>query len=139
VKEMMEDNQLDYIFNPVNVEGGKATNLMGDDPDTINITEGFPDSTTSLEQKGYTGDLYPRNGYVLYGHDKISPEDSANYTTVNYVDNVTTMYYYTCESTGVVRQWDNSIIEKASEYTDMDLTYDQLQIVLTIQIYTKPQ
>ncbi len=139
VNRMMEDNQLYFIHNPLNVAEGEATNLMGDDPETPFITEGFPDIYTPVRQKGYTGNGTPRDGYVLYNHDRISPEDPTTYTTVNYINDFMTTYYYTCESNGQVRQWDGPIIETANEYTDTETVITELRAYLNIKIYMLPE
>ena len=137
VKAMMTDNGLSQIPNPMNSAGGIATNLMGDDPNTVGTAEGFPDTTTTAVQKGYTGNLTPRGGYVLYKHDKISADDSAQYETVNYLTTLTTKYYYTCEANGAVRQWDGSNIITAAEYLGIEQSKIELRANVDVDIYTK--
>jgi hypothetical protein len=137
VLEMMEDNQLSYIYHPVNVAGKRATNYMGDNPNTESVQEGFPDAITSLKQKGYTGNATPKTGYLLYRHDRISTDNTSSYTTVNYFGTLTTRYYYTCESNGEVRQWDRADITAATEYTSSDPSMQELKLVLSLKIYTK--
>jgi hypothetical protein len=137
VKAMMEDNQLSIIRYPLPAARGEATNYMGDDPDTKYIKEGFPDRETLGIQKGYTGNATPKDGYLLWEHDKILVEDPSEYTTVNYTDNLMTMYYYTCESTGKVRQWDNPIISQANEYFGTSLSLTQVKVVFDVKFYTK--
>ena len=133
----MEDNQLSYIYHPVNVAGKRATNYMGDNPNTESVQEGFPDVLTSLKQKGYTGNATPKTGYLLYGHDRISTDNTSSYTTVNYFGTLTTRYYYTCESNGEVRQWDRADITAATEFTSSDPSMKELKLVLSLKIYMK--
>jgi hypothetical protein len=137
VKAMMDDNQLLYIINPQNAGRGEATNYMGDDPATKYIIEGFPDIKTPRIQKGYTGNATPKDGYVLWEHDKILVEDPSAYTTVSYTDFLRTAYYYTCESNGQVRQWDNPTIALANEYFGTSLSITQLKVVFDVNFYTK--
>ncbi len=112
---MMTDN-ITEIPNPINYAGGIATNYMGDNPDTEGTVEGFPDITTTAAEKGYTGTGTPRDGYVLYEHDKISMDSTSHFETVSYIPNLTTKYYYTCEADGTVRQFDGPDVATATEY-----------------------
>jgi len=145
---MMVDNALTEIPVPINYAGGTATNLMGDDPETAETVEGFPNITTTVADKGYTGtDTPPRDGYVLYQHDKIDPDDTTTYTTVSYIfvlgtelylDVLGTEYYYTCETDGTVRQFDSPDVATATEYPHSE---DEVKIetiaTLDVDIYTK--
>lgn len=141
VEAMMMDNNLllSGIPNPMSAGNGVASNLMGDYPEVEIATQGFPDVTTTAAQKGYTGDGTPRNGYVLYGHDKISSYNSEEYSTVDYITTLTTLYYYTCEADGTVRQWDGPNVATAAEYMGMEETVTELTAILDVDIYTKPQ
>jgi len=136
---MMDNNLLLRIPNPMSADKGIATNLMGDNPGVEVATQGFPDVTTTAAQKGYTGDGAPRNGYVLYRHDIISPEYPDEYDTVSYYPSLTTQYYYTCEADGTVRQWDGPNVATAAEYLGMEESVTELTAVLDVDIYTKPQ
>jgi hypothetical protein len=138
VINMLDDNGLFAVPNPVNFDGGVATNLMGDDSDTEETVEGFPDITTLADEKGYTGTGFPRNGYVLYGHDKTDPEDTTQFVTVNYITTLTTTYYYTCEVTGLVRQFDMADVAIATEYRDAGESKIETVAILDVDIYTKP-
>jgi len=131
VANLMDDNGLSVVPNPMDFAGGVATNLLGDDPDTKIPTEGFPDDTTVPDDKGYTGTGFPRDGYVLYEHDKITA--TANFTTTNYISVLETEYYYTCELDGTVRQFDGPDVATATEYLNIDTV-----AFLNIDIYTKP-
>jgi len=113
---MMVDNALAEIPNPINYAGGTAPNLMGDDPDTPVTVEGFLDITTTAADKGYTGTGTPKDGYVLYEHDKIDPDDTTTCSTVSYISTLETTYYYTCEANGTVRQFDGPDVATATEY-----------------------
>jgi hypothetical protein len=136
VKDMMAANNLLSIPNPLNVQGEFASNLMGDNPETETVFEGFPDIFTSPAQKGYTGELTPRDGYVLYGHDLIAPEDPSQYITVSYITDPVLEYYYTCESDGTVRQWDGPDTTEATEYFGTELSKIETRAVIDIVIYT---
>ncbi len=112
---MMTDN-ITEIPNPINYAGGTATNYMGDDSDTEETVEGFPDITTTAAEKGYTGMGTPRDGHVLYEHDKVSADNTTHFDTVSYMPALTTAYYYTCEADGTVRQFDGADVATATEY-----------------------
>ncbi|HUV75398.1 MAG TPA: hypothetical protein VMW00_01960 [Dehalococcoidales bacterium] len=116
VRDLMADNDLSEIPYPMDFVDGLATNKMGDDPDTRNKIEGFPDIISTIDQKGYTGEESPRNGYVLFEHDEIVDTDMDNFTTVSYVDELETEYYYTCEADGTLRQFDGPDVTTATEY-----------------------
>lgn len=93
VSSMMVDNRLSEL--PVPVVGPPATNDM----------TAFPDATTTPQDRGYTGGGTLSNGYLLYEHDRINPDDTDNYTTVNYVIQQYTTSYYTVDASGTVSQW----------------------------------
>ncbi len=137
VKEMMESDNLSVIPNPINFAGGVATNVMGDDPDTILVIEGFPDIATTAANKGYSGNATPRGGFVLYKHDKILSDNRTQFTTVNYINTLTTKYYYTSEADGTVRQFDGATIARAKEYTVREASSIETVAAVTIDIYTK--
>jgi len=139
VLNMMNANGLVKIPHPMSSAQGVAINLMGDDPDTPGIFEGFPDITTTIVEKGYTGNATPRGGYVLYKHDKISTDDPTQYQTVSYFSTLTTKYYYTCEADGTVRQWDSSNVARAKEYVGSEESIMETKITVDIDIYSKPK
>ena len=138
VKMMMLDNGLLSIPNPLNYRGGIASNRMGDNPETIRWNEGFPDITTTAAEKGYTGYISPRDGYVLYEHDRISADDTTSFDTVSYTSVPTTKYYYTCETDGTVRQFDKQYIIEATEYFGSENSKVEVIAHGDITIYTKP-
>ena len=121
------------IPNPISYAGGTATNYMGDNPDTEETVEGFPDITTTAAERGYTGTGTPRDGYVLYGHDKIPTDNTSYFETVSYIHLLTTEYYYTCEADGTVRQFDGPDVATAIEYVDIETV-----ATLSVDLYTKP-
>jgi hypothetical protein len=137
VKAMMLDNNLALIPNPMNFAGGTATNLMGDDPETEGIEEGFPDITTTALERGYTSNETLRNGYVLYEHVKINSENTTDYTVVSYFDRLGTEYYYTCEADGTVRQWSGSDPIEATEYLGREPSVIETRAIIDIKIYSK--
>ena len=127
VMDMMTDNGLEEIPAPRDYAGGIAINDMGS-----KLTRGFPDNTTSVIGKGYTGTESPRNGYVLYKHDRISTDNTTLFDTLNYILTPTTKYYYTCEADGTVRQFDGPDVATAREYPNIELV-----AVLEVAIYSK--
>lgn len=138
VEEMMADNSLYWIPNPTSLSGGVAVNLMGDDPDTGDTVEGFPDITTTAVERGYTGTGSPQNGYVLYGHHAISTDNSTVFETEYYIDMLTTSYYYTCESDGRVRQFSEADLHFATEYLGSASSRIEIVATLSVSIYIKP-
>ncbi|MFC1953045.1 hypothetical protein ACFLWR_02820 [Chloroflexota bacterium] len=138
VAEMMEDNDLAIIPNPINFSRGTATSYMGDNPNTSSTIEGFPDISTSVAAKGYGGTGAPKNGYVLFEHDKISLEDITQYESINYYSSLTTEYYYTCEVNGTIRQWDGPNVTTAIEFFDGQNSSIELSAILDVKIYSTP-
>ena len=143
---MMVDNALAEIPDPINYAGGTATNLMGDNPDTATTVEGFPDITMTVADKGYTGTGSARDGYVLYQHTTIDPDDTTIYYVVSYlfmletdeyIDVLRTEYYYTCEADGIVRQFDGPDVTTAMEYPLSEETKLETIATLDVDIYTK--
>lgn len=137
VTKMMEDNNLLVIPDPMNFAGGMATNFMGDGAGTEEEVEGFPDITTTAAGKGYTGTGSPRDGYVLYRHDKISTDDTTQFETISYISTLTTKYYYTCEADGTVRQFDGANVATATEYRGSEASRMETVVTLSVVIYTK--
>ena len=137
VKAMMDDLNLSFIPNPISVAAGNATNLMGDDPDTEGVVEGFPDITTTAVKRDYTGTGSPRDGYVLYGHDQIATDNRTRFYTVNYIDVLKTGYYYTYEIEGTVRQFDGPDLVTATEYLDSGESKIETVARVNVAIYTK--
>ncbi|MFC2052306.1 hypothetical protein ACFLT4_06225 [Chloroflexota bacterium] len=138
VRAMMNDNYLLLIPNPISFTDGVATNLMGDDLKTMGIIEGFPDITTTATHRGYTGNATPRDGYVLYNHDKIPTDNTSQFETTSYVTTLTTKYYYTCEADGSVRQFDEADLATAREYLGSEESKIETIATINVDIYTKP-
>ena len=103
---MMVDNSITTIPNSETYAGGTGVNDMN----------AYPDSTTNTTAKGYTGVGSPSAGYVLYQHDRIDPNDTTSFDTVSYVTISETRWYYTCETDGTVRQFDDASL--TTEYTN---------------------
>ncbi|MBI3931344.1 MAG: hypothetical protein HY325_04910 [Chloroflexi bacterium] len=139
VKAMMNDAGLTRIPRPMNFATGVATNLMGDNPETPEIVEGFPDITTSAVTRGYSGSGTPRDGYVLYGHDRIPSDNTTQFESVNYIATRTTRYYYTSETDGTVRQFDRANVATAREYRETLASGIALRVTVDVDIYTKPE
>lgn len=135
VKDMMADNGLTLVPNPFSAIFGRATNRLGDDPDTLGIFEGFPDNKTTAAEKGYTGNATPKGGYLLNLHDKINSDNTTLYTTANYTQMLSTNYYYTAEDNGTIRQWSNSNLAVATEYTDHGPTKREMRATIDVIIY----
>jgi hypothetical protein len=138
VRAMMSDNDLIEIPAPISFDSGIAVNFMGDNPDTTMAVEGFPDINTSPDEKGYTGTASPRSGYVLYGHDRTSTDNTSQYDTVNYIHELRTSYHYTCEADGTVRQFDAYDLSVATEHTSSQEFEDEIIAIIDVDIYTKP-
>ncbi len=137
VRAMMDDNDLSEIPNPVNFAGGIATNFMGDDLATEDTVEGFPDITTTAAEKGYTGTGSPRDGYMLRLHDRVSSDNTTQFTTVSYIPILTTEYYYTCEADGTVRQFEGADVSITTEYLGSEESKPETRATLDVVIYTK--
>ncbi|MFC1874466.1 hypothetical protein ACFLYX_04105 [Chloroflexota bacterium] len=137
VEALLADNDLQEIPNPTSFIDGEANNIMGDDPDTEGITEGFPDAVTTAEEKGYTGTDTPRAGYVLYQHDLISTDNTTQFETVDYISVLKTIYFYTCEVDGTVRQFDGANLSSAREYFGSEGVAVELVATVDVDIYTK--
>lgn len=128
VTDMMEDNNLHEIPQPINFEGGVAVNEM----------TAFPDVTTTAEEKGYTGAGTPLDGYILYEHDRIMAENTTDYETMIYIDGPITEYYYTCEADGTVRQFDGPDLKTATEFFGSEEVARETIAVLALELYSKP-
>ncbi len=152
VSIMMTANDLTRIPNPINYAGGTATNYMGDDPDTAETTEGFPDITTTAAAKGADAAFLTAAGetevlgYLLYGNQLITDVDGDGVydagdgdavTIVNYVTMTETTYFYTCEANGTVRQFDGPDIAAATEYMGSEASKTETVATLDVDIYTK--
>ncbi len=127
VAEMMSENNLDAIPQPVASDKNLAVNDMA----------AFPDVATTIKSKGYTGTGKPRDGYVLYGHDRIIADNTTEYETVGYIDVPSTEYYYTCERDGSVRQFDGPDLETASEYLGSEEMVYETVATVSVDLYTK--
>ncbi len=129
VMEMMADNGLTEIPAPLDYAGGVATSDMGSAGET-----GFPDYSTAVTDKGYTGEGTPLPGNVLYEHDRIVVQATRQFESVSYILLPTTEYYYTVEMDGTVRQFDGANVTLAKEYPSIENT-----VALDVEIYTKSQ
>jgi len=128
VSDMMAENGITEIPNPINYEGGTATNDM----------MAFSDNTTTAAEKGYTGTGTPKAGYLLHQHDRIFTDNTTEFETVDYITIPTTLYYYTCEADGSVRQFDGPDIATATEYFSSKEVDIETVAVLNVDLYTKP-
>ena len=134
VIDMMADNGLSVIPDPITYADGIAVNFLGDDPDTEEVIEGFPDNITAAVDRGYSGNITPSDGYVLYQHDRISTDNTTQFETVSYITMLTTEYYYTCEADGTLRQFDGPDVATATEYLHIETV-----AVLDVDLYTRPE
>jgi hypothetical protein len=89
--------------------------------------------------KGYNGTDSPRDGYVLYSHDMVEPGDDTRFRTVKYITTLSTTYYYTCESSGLVRQFDGADVLTATELLGTEGSKMETIATLDVKIYTKPR
>jgi len=137
VLDMMDDNGLSSIPNPMSYNDGVAANLTGDDPDTAEVVEGFPDITTTAAEKGYSGNATARDGYVLYRHDVISTDNTSEFETVNYINMLATKYYYTCEADGTVWQFDGADVATATGYVSGEASKIETVATVDVDIYIK--
>lgn len=128
VSDMMENNSLDMIPEPINYEDGVAVNDM----------TAFPDVTTTAREKGYIGAGTPADGYVLFEHDRIPTDNTSDYQQVSYIPQTFTEYYYTCEADGTVRQFDGPEVEEATEFFGSEETVYEVMARFAIDLYSRP-
>ena len=108
---LMEENERTTIPNPHNVAGGVAFNDMAAFPDSTSACT--VDKVNDPTDTAYTAN--DKDGYILYGHDKTA-DGSNSAGLVNYLHMPITIYYYTCEADGTIRQWSDAAMTR--EYTD---------------------
>jgi hypothetical protein len=125
---MMSENNLEVIPQPV---------ASGEDA-AVNDMAAFPDVGTTVVSKGYTGAGEPRDGYLLYEHDRVIADNTTEFETVNYMDIPFTEYYYTCEGDGSVRQFDGPDLETATEYLDSEEVVFDMSATVSVDLYTRP-
>jgi hypothetical protein len=115
VREMMDDNWLQWIPYPQDRESGPASNDMTTFPDNMSVAGTFDKEWDPVEgdPAQYQAGL-DKDGYVLYGHDRTA--DGAQDDLVSYIDVTTTTYYYTVWSDGHVEQWSDA--NKSTRYDD---------------------
>ena len=128
VLTLMKGVGLTQIPDPISFAAGVATDNMS----------GFPDITATAAERGYSGTATPRDGFVLYGHDKISTDNTTQFESVNYISALTTSYYYTSETDGTVRQFDGANVATATEYLDRGSSKMELRATMDVDIYLKP-
>ena len=126
--EMMSENNLEAIPRPV---------ASGEDL-AVNDMAAFPDVGTTIQSKGYTGTGTPRDGYLLYEHDRIIADNTTEYEMVSYIDVPFTEYYYTCEADGSVRQFDGPDLETATEYLGSEEAVFETVATVSVDLYTRP-
>ena len=129
VSDMMADNDITEIPKPINYAGGTATSNM----------TAFPDLTTTAAQKGYTGTDTPNDGYLLHQHDRIFTDYTTEFETTSYIDMSSTVYYYTCEANGTVRQFDEPDVTTATEYFGSEEVRIEIAAIVDVDLYTKPK
>jgi hypothetical protein len=127
VAEMMADNGLLEIPGPLAAAGGNATSDMG----------AFPDALTTAAAKGYSGTGEAKDGYLLVQHDRISTDNGTEFETVDYIDLTSTVYYYTCEADGTVRQFDGPDVATATEFFGSEVVVPETVASLSIDLYSK--
>ena len=96
---MMVDNELTTLPNPIDEEIDRTNNMSA-----------FPDTSTCgvSKLKDIYGDEFisfgDKDGYILYGHDRIGNNDDSE--LVNYVATQNTSYWYTVDTFGTINQYD---------------------------------
>ncbi|MFC2047074.1 hypothetical protein ACFLTK_02205, partial [Chloroflexota bacterium] len=145
VTTMMIDNSMWEIPEPLDLINGIAVKYMGDNPETTDTVEGFPDITTTAANKGWTGTedpddttTTPRDGYVLYMHAIINPDDTTTFFNVSYIGIPTTKYYYACERNGKVTQFDGPDVVTSTRYWSTEKVKLELVVSINVSIYTTP-
>jgi len=132
VTEMMEDNNLTDIPNPIDYAGGIASNDMTAFPDSTSVWLGSPGGK-NFDAEGNTYGVGDAPGYVLYGHD--NQADGSTVGRVSYIDIPQTTWFYTCEADGTVRQFLTDTVggeELAGQ--------SEINAVLSVDIYSlKPE
>jgi len=136
VASMMIDNGISSIPVPMAYDSGAkvATNQMGLVTEDSVVVDGFPDYQSSTifpvaspgkltDPEGYSYATTDDPGYVLFGHDIYggdatdpNPKQTLEAPNVSYLNMQQTVYFYTCESDGTVRQWSDDVC--TTEYTD---------------------
>ena len=117
VTAMMVENDLTTIPNPENVAGGTATQNMGAFPDSGSVAASA-DKLTDPEGYAYlvTTD---KDGYILYGHDITGAavaDPNPTQIDINTVSTQTMTYFYTCETSGEIQQWDDASMTNEYKY-----------------------
>ena len=124
ITAMMVENDLTTLPTPSH----PYTEAAGAANDATNDMSAFPDSSATaaagagVKSKDPSGDDYEladQDGYYLYQHDIIG-DGSATTGLINSVSTNPMVYYYTCESSGEIRQWASADTTDATgpEYTE---------------------
>jgi len=137
VASMMVDNGISSIPTPAYLPDtatttGAATNDMTKFPDTLSNNTDQPPGPAEpgkvTDPEGFDYDFTVAGdtpGYVLFGHDIYggdatppgpNPRHTAGDPDVNYLNMKETVYLYTCEADGTVRQWRDA--GASDEYID---------------------
>ena len=116
---MMVENGIAEIPHPINYAGGAATNDMTAFPDSTSgdwLATPVLGKKTDPDGTDYAAGDGP--GYLLYGHDITGGGTAPATGTVNTVSTNPMTYYYTCETNGDIRQFDNATdLTAAHEFT----------------------
>ncbi len=132
IAEMMSKNNLEVIPNPVALYANEiAVNDMARFPDIISQWNGPPSGKViDADGRGYSDGDQP--GYTLFQHD--AQADAGALNLVNYIDIPFTIYYYTCEADGTLRQFDGPNPGTDREFTDFEL--NETQAILNVDLYS---
>ena len=103
VISMMTDNKLATLPHPVSAAVDR-TQEMDAFPDDASVASST-DKETDPYGQDYDGS--DKDGYILYQHD-IHGGDTGSYGYVNYVATGNTSYWYTCDASGTITQYDSA-------------------------------
>lgn len=128
VTEMMAANTLTVIPNPIDFASGVASNDLTAFPDPTSEWGGSPGGKNFDAEGGTYGDG-DAPGYVLYNHDNRG--DSSTVGLVRYIDILQTIWFYTCDADGNVRQFLDADLSGETEADQLEVT-----VILSVDIYS---
>ena len=130
VTEMMADNNLTVIPNPIDFAGDVASNDMAAFPDSTSGWLGSPGGK-NFDAEGDTYRDGDAPGYVLYDHD--NDADGLIGGLVDYMGGIAeTGWFYTCEADGTVQQF---LTAEVSDEEALVAQYE-VNVVLSVDIYS---
>jgi prepilin-type N-terminal cleavage/methylation domain-containing protein len=103
VVSMMVDNNLATLPHPVSAAVDRTQEM--DRQEFLTALASSTDKETDPYGQDYDGS--DKDGYILYQHD-IHGGDTGSYGYVNYVATGNTSYWYTCDASGTITQYDSA-------------------------------